>query len=37
VAAIIGGYMLAHYHQPDQAWNTDIKTVMLGDLGPGHR
>jgi hypothetical protein len=37
LAVVFGGYMLTRYHQPDQAWNTDIKTVMLGDLGPGHR
>ncbi|HET7501704.1 MAG TPA: hypothetical protein VFK02_11890, partial [Kofleriaceae bacterium] len=27
VAAIIGGYLWAHYAQADQVWNTDIKTV----------
>jgi hypothetical protein len=37
VAAIIGGYLWAHYSQPPQPWNTDIKTAFGPDAGVGRR
>lgn len=30
VAAIIGGYLWAHYVEPDRSWNPDIKISSLG-------
>jgi len=37
VMAFVGGYLLAHYSQAPQPWNTDIKTVTSADAGPAGR
>ena len=33
LAAVVGGYFWAHYHEPDRAWNSDI----TGFRSPGQR
>jgi hypothetical protein len=37
VMAVVGGYLWSRYHQEDQAWNSDIKTVSGSDPSPFRR
>jgi hypothetical protein len=33
VAAVLGGYFWAHYHEPDRPWNSDITGFGTGSSG----